>query len=189
MEELRESTRVVREVPRLVRFGSLDTPVGQLFVGLTEVGVCDVTFGRFLKQAYRQVLLNRFRDVQRDDSALSEVITQLADYFSGERRSFSVAVDLRAVTPFTARVLRETRKIKFGRLTCYGQLAIRLGNSGASRAVGSALGRNPVPILIPCHRVVRRNGGMGGFMAGLETKRVLLDLEGHFVSEPSPKFF
>ena len=189
MEELRESTGVAREVPSLVRFGSLDTPVGRLFVGLTEMGVCDVTFGRVMKQAYRQVLLSRFQEVRCDDSGLSEVITQLSGYFKGERRSFSVAVDLRAVTPFTERVLRETRKIKFGRLTCYGQLATKLGNSGASRAVGSALGRNPVPILIPCHRVVRRNGGMGGFMAGLEIKQALLALEGHVGSHPSPKFF
>ena len=79
--------------------------------------------------------------------------------------------------------------IKFGCLTYYGQLATRLGNSGASRAVGSALGRNPVPILIPCHRVVSRNGGMGGFTPGLEIKRVLLELEGHVASGPSPKFF
>lgn len=189
MKRCRESSSVAGAAASLIRFGSLETPVGQLFVGLTDRGVCDVTFGRSLKEEYRQLLLGRSRNVWRDDTALSEVTAQLAAYFNGDRTSFSVSVDLRGVTPFTERVLRETQKIKFGCLTSYGQLAARLGKSGASRAVGGALGRNPLPILIPCHRVIAGNGGMGGFTGGLETKRALLGLEGHRLSGLSSELF
>ena len=103
----------------------------------------------------------------------------IKEYFSGQRKIFSVPVDLRGVSHFTAKVLRETLTIPFGRLTTYGNLADRLSSPKAYRAVGSALGRNPVPIVIPCHRVIGNKGRLGGFTSGLLIKRSLLRLEGH----------
>ena len=161
-----------------IRFGRLQTPVGILFVGSTDQGVCDVTFGQSSERRYREHLLRRSPEVCRDDTGLAEVKAELMAYFARKLTRFSLSVDLRQVTPFTARVLRETRKIRFGQVMSYGALAARIGSPGASRAVGGALGRNPVPIIIPCHRVIAQGGRLGGFTGGLATKRTLLGLEG-----------
>ena len=161
-----------------IRFGQVQTPVGLLFVGATDRGVCDLTFGRSSVQRYRERLLRRSPEVWRDDAGLSRVSSELRAYFAGELTRFSLAVDLRQVTPFTARVLQETRRIGFGQVMSYGEVAARIGSPGASRAVGGALGRNPVPIIIPCHRVIAQGRRLGGFTGGLPTKRALLGLEG-----------
>ena len=145
-----------------IRFGRFPTPVGILFVGATDRGVCDVTFGQPSERRYRAHLLRRSPEVWRDDAGLEAVSAELRAYFAGELTRFSLSVDLRQVTPFTARVLRETRKIRFGQVTSYGALAARIGSPGASRAVGGALGRNPIPIIVPCHRVIARGGGLRG---------------------------
>ena len=164
-----------------IRFGRFLTPVGVLFVGVTDKGVCDVTFGQSSERRYRERLQRRSPEVWRDDAGLATVNEELKAYFAGELTRFSVSVDLRNVSRFTARVLRETRKIRFGHVTSYGALAARIGSPGASRAVGGALGRNPVPILVPCHRVIAQGGRLGGFTGGLSTKRMLLGLEGYSV--------
>lgn len=166
-----------------IRFGRLQTPVGVLFVGVTDQGVCDVTFGQPSERHYRERLSRWSPEVRLDQAGLAVVTEELRAYFAGELTRFSLAVDLRQVTAFTARVLRETRKLRFGQVTSYGTLAARIGSPGASRAVGGALGRNPVPIIVPCHRVLARGGQIGGFTGGLETKRVLLALEGQ---RPAP---
>ena len=173
----------------VIRFGRLQTPVGIVFVGTTDKGVCDVTFGQSSERRYRERLLRRSPEVWRDNAGLAKVAEELLAYFGGELTRFSLPVDLRQVTPFTARVLRETRKIRFGQVTSYGALAARIGSPGASRAVGSALGRNPVPIIVPCHRVIARDGRAGGFTGGLQTKRILLELEGFRWPEPAQKLF
>jgi len=173
----------------VIRFGRLQTPVGTLFVGATDRGVCDVTFGQSSERRYRERLLRRSPEVHRDETGLTAVTEELTAYFAGELTRFSLQVDLRQVTPFTARVLRETRKIRFGQVTSYGELAARIGSPGASRAVGGALGRNPVPVIIPCHRVIAQGGRIGGFTGGLPTKRALLGLEGYRVPQPTGKLF
>jgi methylated-DNA-[protein]-cysteine S-methyltransferase len=173
----------------VIRFGRLQTPVGTLFVGTTDTGVCDVTFGQSSEQRYRERLQRQSPEVWRDDAGLAPVTEELLAYFAGELTRFSLPVDLRQVTAFTARVLRETRKIEFGQVMSYGQLAAQIGSPGASRAVGGALGRNPVPIIVPCHRVIAQGGRIGGFTGGLPTKRTLLRLEGHRSPDPSRMLF
>jgi len=158
-------------------------------VGATNKGVCDVTFGQPSERRYRARLLRQSPEVWRDDAGLEAVTEQLRAYFAGELTRFSLSVDMRQVPPFTARVLQETRKIRFGQVTSYGALAARIGSPGASRAVGGALGRNPVPIIIPCHRVIAQGGRLGGFTGGLPTKRILLGLEGYRLPEPSGRLF
>lgn len=162
-----------------VRFSSMRTPLGLVFVGLSDRGVCDVTLGARREAEYRAHLARRAPEIRRDDAELRPVMVELEAYFAGERQSFSVPTDLRAVTPFMARVLRAARNVRFGRVASYGTLAAKLGMPGASRAVGGALSRNPVPVIIPCHRIVQGTGDLGGYIGGERMKRVLLQLEGH----------
>lgn len=162
----------------LIKYDRLLTPIGTVFVGVSDRGLYDVTFDAPNESAYRRRLARRVPELHRDRSAVEPVMAQLDDYFSGRRHSFSLDVDLRGVSQFTSRVLSVTRQIPFGELLRYGDIAHRLGSPGASRAVGGALGRNPVPIVVPCHRVVA-GGGLGGFTGGLDTKRALLAHEGH----------
>ena len=103
---------------------------------------------------------------------------ELEDYFSGRRKTFEVPIDFRFVTPFQERVLRATARIPFGSVSSYGEIARQIGKPEAQRAVGGALGHNPVPIIIPCHRVIAANGSIGGYTGGLEIKRELFKIEG-----------
>ena len=172
-----------------IRFGAVSTPIGNVFIGVTDHGVCDLTFGQTSERSYRDALLRRAPEAWRDDAEVSPVVEQLQAYFAGALTHFTVPLDLRQVTPFTARVLHETKKIRFGRLSSYGAVAEGLGAPGASRAVGGALGRNPVPIIVPCHRVLAQGGRLGGFTGGVATKRVLLGVEGHQFPESPPTLF
>ena len=163
----------------LVRFGSLNTPIGRVFVGVSDLGVCDVTFGETNENRYRNQLARWASRISRDPDAVRLALSELDAYFCGCLQRFTVEIDIRTVTVFTARVLSATRTIPFGQLVSYGDIAKRIGASEASRAVGSALGRNPVPIIVPCHRVVAQGGRLGGFTGRLDTKRALLRTEGH----------
>ena len=165
-----------------VSFASLNTPVGVVFVGATSRGVCDVTFDEPNEDRYRARLAKRAPEVIRDRDAVAVALEEIDAYFTGELTRFTVPIDVACVTAFTARVLGATRRIPFGRLLSYGEIASRIGSPGASRAVGGALGRNPVPIIVPCHRVIARGGRIGGFTGGLPTKRALLRIEGHGVT-------
>lgn len=112
-------------------------------------------------------------------SSLTNVaFAQVEAYLSGQRQTFDFPVDLRGCSTFTLRVLEVCRHIPWGATTTYRGCAQALGSSGAVRAVGSALGRNPLPIIIPCHRVLA-TGGLGGYTPGVALKRLLLAIEGH----------
>lgn len=114
-----------------------------------------------------------------DEPPVSPLVTQeLAEYFAGTRREFTVPLDLSGVTEFRAAVLRELAKVPFGETTTYAQLARAVGNPKAVRAVGSACATNPLPLFIPCHRVLRSDGQLGGYRGGVEAKRFLLRMEG-----------
>lgn len=165
-----------------VRFDWLQTPVGRVFVGVSARGVCDVTVDETSADRYRARLDIWATDVQRDPRAVAPAIAEINSYFAGHRTRFSLTVDLRLASPFTARVLRAIRQIPFGRVASYGDIAARIGAPRASRAVGCALGRNPVPIIVPCHRVIAGTRRLGGYSGGLAVKRALLELEGHMVA-------
>lgn len=164
-----------------VRYDWLRTPVGIVFVSVSERGVCDVTFDATQLDQYLTRLARWATDLEHDPRAVAPTLEQIEAYFSGERHRFSVPVDLRRTSPFTSRVLTATRQIPFGRVVSYGEIASRIGVPTASRAVGGALGRNPVPIIVPCHRVIARARHLGGFTGGLAVKRALLQIEGHTV--------
>jgi methylated-DNA-[protein]-cysteine S-methyltransferase len=116
-------------------------------------------------------------DAVRDDGQVAA--RELREYFAGRRRDFTVPVDLSGLTPFRRRVLETLReRVPFGATTTYAELARLAGRPGGARAVGGAVGANPVPVVVPCHRVLASGGGIGGFGFGLPAKRALLALEG-----------
>ncbi|WP_351225395.1 methylated-DNA--[protein]-cysteine S-methyltransferase [Streptomyces sp. NPDC002133] len=117
---------------------------------------------------------------------LAEPIRQLEEYFTGRRRDFALPLDWSLTSGFNRQVLRELASgVPYGRVVGYGDLADRVGQPGAAQAVGAAMGSNPLPVVVPCHRVVESDGGLGGFGGGRETKRKLLALEGVL---PQPLF-
>src|SRR5260370_21060119 len=120
-----------------------------------------------------------------DRKRSSALARELAEYFRGGRHDFGVDVDLSGLTPFQTRVLLATAKIPFGEVRTYGTVAKRAGNAKASRAAGGALNHNPIPIVVPCHRVVGSNGSLVGYAGGLDVKRKLLAIEGADVARRS----
>ena len=112
------------------------------------------------------------------DKEIQELVGELQRYFAGERVEFSVRLDLDGLTEWQKRVLMKAAGIPYGKVMTYGDLAAAVGSPGAGRAVGQAMARNPVPIVVPCHRIVAASGKLGGFSAGSDWKRKLLRLEG-----------
>ncbi len=126
----------------------------------------------------RETMVGRWEDQPAAGQMAQAAAQQLAEYFQQHRQEFTVPVDISTLSPFTRQVLTGCATIPWGDTRTYGQLAVQIGCPRGARAVGQALGRNPVPILIPCHRVISSDGSLGGFGAGVEMKRRLLALEG-----------
>jgi methylated-DNA-[protein]-cysteine S-methyltransferase len=159
---------------RSVRYFVQPSPLGELLIGVSPDGLCLIHWGD--PDSALERLHLTFEDV-RKVASIPSVGAQLDEYLAGERRSFALPLDLTMTSPFGRRALAELSKVPFGELTTYGGLAQRVHTS--PRAVGGAVGRNPIPIVIPCHRVVAAGGAIGGFSGGLERKHFLLGLEGH----------
>lgn len=147
----------------------------KLFIDATETGVKVVGFGVERKRGALQRLHGA--EGPRARRWTTAARRELLAYFAGQLRSFSVPCDLSGLPPFTRDVLRITTQIPYGEVKSYGWVAERLGKPKATRAVGNALGRNRVPVIIPCHRVIRRDGSLGGYALGVKWKQRLLDLE------------
>jgi len=184
--ELSAYRRVLRALDRLygargyatIYYCGVSTPIGRLLVAAGDEGLVRVSF-RQSEASFVAELRRRLRaPVERSSSRTSEIVHQLRAYFAGTRRTFDVPIDLRHITPFQRRVLQATAEIPVGQVVSYHDIARRVGRPRGSRAVGQALGRNPVPIVIPCHRVVASGGSIGGYGGGLRIKRKLLRLEG-----------
>jgi methylated-DNA-[protein]-cysteine S-methyltransferase len=152
----------------------LESPLGTLLVAASDRGVCRISYTPEPDALAAAV----GRRVLRVAGRLDPLRRQLDEYFAGRRRSFDVDLDLRAA-PFQELVLRELARVPFGDVATYGELARRIGRPRAARAVGGALNRNPIPIVLPCHRVVGAGGSLVGYAGGLDRKRTLLALEGH----------
>jgi O-6-methylguanine DNA methyltransferase len=162
----------------LIHWGEMSSPLGTLFVALTKRGLCAVDFDRaqtdFLARLDPQARL------ERDSGLVHRVIDQLHEYFSAQRVRFDLPVDLSALTPFQREVLATACRIAAGQVWTYQRVAEAMGRPRSSRPVGQALAHNPIPIVIPCHRVIASNGSLGGYSggSGLDAKRWLLRLEG-----------
>jgi methylated-DNA-[protein]-cysteine S-methyltransferase len=164
----------------VVRWNELETPLGRMYAAVTDHGLARLTWHRPSRDEFVAAMEKRFPDrlVVQDAAALAEVEVQLQEYFAGERSSFDLPVDLSSISEFERRVLQAALRIPFGEVVAYSDLAQKIGKPRASRAVGNALNHNPVAIVVPCHRVVRRDGSLGGYGGGIETKKRLLTIEG-----------
>src|SRR4030042_5817921 len=148
----------------------------KVFVASTERGVCFVDFVR-TEKAFLKRLKERFPGkIVRDDRKNRNVVNQLKKYLKGELHRFDRKLDLRG-TPFQKKVWSALARIPYGRTRSYGDIAQAIGHPKAFRAVGNANGRNSIPLIIPCHRVIESNGGLGGFGHGVKVKKQLLDFE------------
>ncbi|WP_374991096.1 methylated-DNA--[protein]-cysteine S-methyltransferase [Streptomyces sp. LHD-70] len=167
-----------------VEWAVVDSDIGPLLLAATGHGLVNVVFHADAQTRRTAVdrLAARFgaAPVEAPGSArLAEPIRQLAAYFAGELRTFTLDLDWSLISGFNREVLRELAAgVPYGAVVGYGELAARVGQPGAAQAVGAAMGANPLPVVVPCHRVVESDGGIGGFGGGLETKRQLLALEG-----------
>ena len=160
-----------------VAYDVADSPVGPLLVAATRRGLCRVAFDPE-PDAEAERLARAFGTrVLRAPRRLDPARRQLDEYFAGTRRTFELESDLTPLAPFQQSVLLELARIPWGETTSYGRLADRIGKPRAARAVGGALNRNPVPIVLPCHRVLGAGGSLVGYGGGLHRKRSLLRLE------------
>jgi methylated-DNA-[protein]-cysteine S-methyltransferase len=158
-----------------------DTPIGDLLVGVTDHGVCRIHFDADAERAL-EALARRFGPrVLRAAKPVDRVRRQLDEYFDGRRHAFEIDWDIRLLPEFNRRVLEQLARVEYGTTTTYGELAARSGNARAARAVGTVMNRNPIPIVLPCHRVVGANGKLVGYAGGLDRKELLLRLEGAIV--------
>jgi methylated-DNA-[protein]-cysteine S-methyltransferase len=162
----------------VLHYCGIRTPIGRVFVAASEAGLVRVSF-RQSEAAFVAELRQRLgADPIRSPARTADIVHQLRAYFAGERRRFDVRLDLRHITPFQRRVLMAAARVPAGQVVSYGEIARRIGQPRGSRAVGQALGHNPIPIVIPCHRVIGAGGRIGGYTGGLGIKRKLLRLEG-----------
>jgi methylated-DNA-[protein]-cysteine S-methyltransferase len=162
-----------------VAYGSVDTPVGRLTVAATRRGLVRISFPQFSQESVVEELAQDISPrVLEAPERLDEVRRELDEYFEGKRREFDLPLDWSLTRGFFRKVLRETARIGYGRVRTYSEVAERAGSPRAVRAAGNALGSNPIPVVVPCHRVVRTGGAMGGYGGGLEVKEYLLRLEG-----------
>jgi methylated-DNA-[protein]-cysteine S-methyltransferase len=175
----RVSVRAAAQGLADISYAPVESPFGDLLVATTKRGLVQVAFP---EQAVEDVLdrlaLRVSPRIVRAPAALDPVRRELEQYFAGRRRTFDFKLDWSLIGPFAGRVLRATAEIPYGRTLSYAEVATDAGSPLGSRAAGNALGSNPIPIVIPCHRVVRSGGALGGYGGGLEKKRWLLGLEG-----------
>jgi len=151
---------------------------GAVGVFSTGRGICRITLQESTFQDFLNEAVNAFHMTPaRECDPLHETARELENYFQGRIRQFRSKIDLNRMTPFQQRVLNALREIPFGAKRSYQWVAEQIGHPQACRAVGAACAANPVPILIPCHRVISKDGALGGFSAGLKIKKSLLDLE------------
>ena len=165
-----------------VAYATIDSPVGRLLLATTPVGLARLAY---LDDEQEDPVLTDLADrlsprLLSAPRRLDVPRRELDEYFAGRRREFDVRLDMRLMTEFTRRVLTATAEIPYGSLSTYRQVATEAGSPRGSRAAGNALGANPLPIVVPCHRVIHSSGGLGGYTGGLDRKRTLLAIEqGH----------
>src|SRR5688500_5986677 len=163
-----------------VAYASIDSPLGPLVVAATPNGLVRVSYSEF--RGEDEVLEELARRVSprvlEAPARLDPVRRELDEYFEGRRQGFDVPIDWSSLAGFTREVLRATARIGFGDVSTYAGVAAEAGSPRAVRAAGNALGSNPMPVVVPCHRVLRTGGTLGGYTGGIERKEFLLRLEG-----------
>jgi methylated-DNA-[protein]-cysteine S-methyltransferase len=161
-----------------VAYDLVDTPLGDLLVAVTDRGVCRIEFDPEPERDLEPLARDFGLRVLRAPKVVDESRRELTEYFEGFRTRFELPLDLRLAAEFRLRVMHELARVPYGSVTTYGALAAKAGRPAAARAVGTFMNRNPVPIVLPCHRVVGASGSLVGYGGGLERKEQLLRLEG-----------
>jgi methylated-DNA-[protein]-cysteine S-methyltransferase len=163
-----------------IAYRTFDSPVGSLLLAATERGLVRIAYAGENHDTVLQTLADRVSPrILNAPARLDDVATELDEYFAGRRRTFDVTLDWRLSKCFRATVLHHlAAEVGYGQTESYGTVAELVGNPKAVRAVGTACATNPLPVVVPCHRVVRSDGAMGGYLGGADAKRTLLTLEG-----------
>jgi methylated-DNA-[protein]-cysteine S-methyltransferase len=175
----RMSERAAEEGLADISYAPVDSPFGTLHAATTRRGLVRVAFPEESIESVLERLARRLSPrIVEAPASLDPVKRELDEYFAGRRRQFDLALDWALITPFARRVLRKTSAIPYGGHLSYAEVAAEAGSPRGARAAGNALGSNPIPIVIPCHRVLHSGGGLGGYGGGLDRKRHLLELEG-----------
>ena len=170
-----------------VVYAEVDSPLGTLVAAGTERGLVRLAYEDFnggLDEVLDHLALRISPNVIEAPARLDAVRRELDEYFAGRREDFDVPIDWSLTTGFTQRVLQATARIPFGATSTYAGVAADAGSVRATRAAGNALGHNPIPIVVPCHRILRTGGNLGGYTGGLEKKKHLLRLEGVLPEDP-----
>ena len=162
----------------MIQYTVMNSPVGKLLLAQSKKGLNHIIFEYQIHQ-FESIVHKKYpnQPIERNNAALQPVVDQLKAYFSGERNTFNLNLDL-IMPPFQMDALNVVKQIPYGSYLTYKEVAERAGNPKAVRAVGSANAHNPLPIVIPCHRVLATGGGLGGYGGGLDMKNYLLNLEG-----------
>jgi methylated-DNA-[protein]-cysteine S-methyltransferase len=166
-----------------VAYATVDSPLGPLLVAATPRGLARVAYSAFAgaDEVLDDIARRLSPRILEAPARLDPARRQLEQYFEGDRTEFEVPIDWALTSGFTTKVLRATARVGFGHTTTYAEVATRAGSPRAVRAAGNSLGSNPMPIVVPCHRVLRTGGALGGYTGGLERKEFLLRLEGVLV--------
>jgi len=159
-------------------FDIVDSPVGPLLVAATDQGLLRISFDADPEHELDRLARVAGRRILRAPRAVDPVRRELDEYFDQRREAFDLGLDLRGITPFTMQVLEELARVPYGQTATYGELAARVGRPRAARAIGMIMNHNPIPIVLPCHRIVGSNGSLVGYGGGLDRKEQLLRLEG-----------
>jgi methylated-DNA-[protein]-cysteine S-methyltransferase len=155
-----------------------DTPIGALLLAVTDRGVCRIWFDPEPERELETLARLHGPRVLRSVKPVERLRRELDEYFEGKRRRFEIEPDIRGLPAYNQRILQELARVEYGTTTTYGTLAAKSGNPRAARAVGTVMNRNPIPIILPCHRVVGSTGKLTGYAGGLDRKERLLRLEG-----------
>ncbi len=162
----------------IIHYSCLTPPFGPVFVAKTVNGICYINLSKISEAGFQSLLRKRFQKKPiRDDEKLKSVLNEMLDYFNGNQVNFKASLDFGIGTAFQRKVWEKIGEIPYGELRTYKWIASEIGNINAVRAVGNAVGKNPVPPIIPCHRVIRTDGKLGGFSSGISLKKWLLRLE------------
>jgi methylated-DNA-[protein]-cysteine S-methyltransferase len=162
-----------------VSYAPVDSPFGTLHAAVTRRGLVRLAFPEESLDAFLERLARKLSPrIVASPGSLDPVRRELDEYFNERRRDFDLKLDWALITPFARRVLRMTAAIPYGGHLSYAEVAAEAGSPRGARAAGNALGANPIPIVIPCHRVLHSGGGIGGYGGGLDRKRYLLEMEG-----------
>jgi methylated-DNA-[protein]-cysteine S-methyltransferase len=175
------AARFAATAPADVTYAVLDSPVGTLVAAATPRGLARLAYedeDGGVDRVLDAIAARLSPRVLEAPARLDAVRRELDEYFAGRRRAFELPIDWSLAGPFGRRVLQATAAIPFGATSTYAEVAAHAGSPKGSRAAGNALGANPVPIVVPCHRVLRSGGGLGGYTGGLHRKEALLRIEG-----------